>query len=138
MFVIFFTLFYAIVSYSLPMLMVQSFNHAAATGARAAVAIEPTAFSDTDSYIQDGVIPRVRQVVGSSLAWLPQTASDAVLGENNGNVDVVFDPVTGVLAVTVTYSGYQEAPMIPSLTLPGIGTVPKLPADLQGTANVTL
>lgn len=138
MFVIFFTLFYAIVSYSLPLLMVQAFNHAAASGARAAVAVEPSAFSDTDSYIQDGVIPRVRQVVGNSLDWLPQAAHSAVLGESNANVDVEFDQATGVLGVTVSYPGYRDAPLVPSLSMPGIGSVPRLPENLQGTATVTL
>ena len=91
MFVIFFSLFYAIVSYSLPLLMVQAFNHAAASGARAGVAIEPAGFADTNSYIQSGVVPRVREVVGDTLSWLPASASSTVLGNNNSNVAVNFD-----------------------------------------------
>lgn len=138
MFVIFFTLFYAIVSYSLPLLLVQAFNHAAASGARSAVAVEPDAFADTDSYIQNGVIPRVREVVGATLGWLPSSASQAVLGADNGNVQVNFNQATGVLAVTVVYPGYRESPMVPTLSLPGIGDIPKLPGDLRGTASVTL
>lgn len=138
MFVIFFTLFYAIASYSLPMLMVQAFNHAAASGARSAVAVEPSSFEDTDSYIQDGVIPRVREVIGDGLSWLPQMASEAVLGDNNSNIQVDFDQATGVLAVRVVYPGYRDAPLIPSLSIPGIGAVPRLPADLEGQASVSL
>ena len=138
MFVIFFTLFYAIVSYSLPLLMVQAFNHAAASGARAGVAIEPTEFADTNTYIQNGVVPRVREVVGDTLSWLPSAASSAVLGSNNNNVGVVFDQATGILNVTVSFPGYRNNPLIPTLTLPGIGDVPRLPEDLTGTASVTL
>ncbi len=138
MFVIFFTLFYAIVSYSLPLLMVQAFNHAAASGARAGVAIEPADFSDTTSYIQSGVIPRVREVVGDTLSWLPASANTIVLGSNNNNVNVIFDQATGLLNVTVSFPNYRENPLIPILTLPGIGDVPRLPEDLTGTASVTL
>lgn len=138
MFVIFFSLFYAIVSYSLPLLMVQAFNHAAASGARAGVAIEPAEFPDTNSYIQSGVIPRVREVVGDTLSWLPASASSTVLGSNNNNVAVNFDGATGLLNVTVSFPGYRDNPLIPTLTLPGIGDVPKLPENLTGTASVTL
>lgn len=138
MFVIFFTLFYAIVSYSLPLLMMQAFNHAAASGARSAVAVEPDAFADTDSYIQNGVIPQVRTVVGNTLGWLPASASQAVLGDGNSKVQVDFDQATGVLAVTIVYPGYRESPMVPTLSLPGIGDIPRLPEDLRGTASVTL
>lgn len=138
MFVIFFTLFYAIVSYSLPMLMVQAFNHAAASGARSAVAIEPAEFTDTNTYIQNGVTPRVRQVVGSTLSWLPASASSVVLGVNNNNVSVSFDSTTGLLDVVVRFPNYRSNPLIPTLTLPGIGDVPKLPEDLTGRASVTL
>ncbi|MGH8499010.1 MAG: TadE/TadG family type IV pilus assembly protein, partial [Methylococcales bacterium] len=44
LFIIFFAIFYGIVSYALPMLMIQAFHHAAAAGARAGVAVDPKAF----------------------------------------------------------------------------------------------
>ena len=138
LFVIFFSLFYAIVSYSMPLMMMQAFNHAAASGARAGVAVEPSAFADTNSYIQTGVIPRVRAVVGDTLSWLPASASNAVLGNDNSNVGVVFDPATGMLNVTVRFPDYRDNPMVPTLTLPGLGDIPRLPQDLTGTASVTL
>lgn len=138
MFVIFFTLFYAIVSYSLPLLMMQAFNHAAASGARSGVSVEPSEFVDTDSYIQNGVIPRIRTVVGNSLSWLPDSASQAVLGDNNSNVQVDFDQATGVLDVIIVYPGYRDSPMVPTLSLPGIGDIPRLPENLQGSASASL
>lgn len=146
MFVIFFTLFYAIVSYSLPLLMVQAFNHAAASGARAGVAIEP---SDPDcgdgaqinnAAYQSCVESRVRDVVGDTLSWLPASAGNVVLGSNNDNVAVDINEVSGALLlnVTVSFPGYRDNPLIPTLTLPGIGDVPRLPENLTGTASVTL
>lgn len=138
MFVLFFSLFYAIVSYSLPLLMVQAFNHAAASGARSALAIEPSEFDNTSQFIEQGVRPRVREVIAETLDWLPPTAKMAVLGNENNNIAIEFNETTGVLAVTVVYAGYRDAPLIPTLKLPGMGDVPRLPANLQGSASVNL
>lgn len=140
MFILFFSLFYAIVSYSLPLLMVQAFNHAAASGARSALAIDPNAdeFDNVTQYIEQGVKPRVREVIAETLDWLPPTAKTAVLGNQNNNIVIEFNESTGVLAVTVLYAGYRDAPLIPTLKLPGMGDVPRLPANLQGSASVSL
>ena len=139
MFVIFFSLFYAIVSYSLPLLMVQAFNHAAASGARAGVAVEPQTEqcgngSNLAAYTAC-VDNRVREVVGDTLAWLPASASNEVLNEN---IDIDFDEANDLLNVTVSFTGYRDNPLIPTLTLPGIGDVPRLPQDLTGSASVML
>jgi len=138
LFVIFFTLFYAIVSYSMPLLMLQAFQHAAASGARSAVAVESTEFGSTDDYIQNGVVPRVRNVVGELLNWLPTTAHEAVLGEANQNIQVVFDSASGLLTVTVSFVDYSDNPLVPILVFPGIGAVPRLPQHLIGRASVQL
>lgn len=138
MFVLFFSLFYAIVSYSLPLLMVQAFNHAAASGARSALAIEPNEFDSTSQFIEQGIKPRVREVIAETLDWLPPTAKSAVLGNQNNNISIEFNETTGVLAVSVIYAGYRDSPLIPTLKLPGMGDVPRLPANLQGSASVSL
>ena len=138
LFIIFFTLFYAIVSYSLPLLMLQSFHHAASAGARAAVAVDSTEFNDTGDYLQNGVEPRVRSVVGELLNWLPPAAQSAVLGDGNQNVQVDFVEATGILTVTVRFPNYTANPLIPILSFPGVGDVPRLPQDLIGRAAVQL
>jgi Flp pilus assembly protein TadG len=134
LFVIFFTLFYAIVSYSMPLLMMQAFHHAASSGARAAVAVDPA----TADY--EGVVEaRVRTVVGELLDWLPPAAHSAVLGEGNAKVLVQFDqPSAGMLTVTVQFLGYTSNPLIPILKFPLVGDVPKLPPDLIARAVVQL
>lgn len=138
LFIIFFSIFYGTVSYALPMAMIQAFHHAAASGARAAVAVDPDEFSSTTDYLENGVKPRVRTVVGDLLAWLPTSAKSAVLGTSNQNVQVNYDAGSDVITVTVEYSGYTSNPLMPILTLPGIGTVPRLPNDLTGTASLQL
>jgi Flp pilus assembly protein TadG len=120
LFVIFFTLFYAIVSYSLPLLMMHAFQHAASEGARSAVAVDPAEFKDTEAY-QAKVISRAQEIVGKSLDWLPQAEYI--------NVQVV--PTDGILTVTVQFD-YKTHPLIPKL-----GIVP-LPEELIGRAEVQL
>lgn len=133
MFVIFFTLFYAIVSYSMPLLMMQAFQHAASAGARAAVAVDPTA----EGYEAE-VENRVKTIVGDLLDWLPAAAHAAVLGGKDG-VKVELDkPTAGMLTVTVSFPDYTGNPLIPILKFPGIGDVPRLPKDLTARAVVQL
>ena len=138
LFIIFFSIFYGTVSYALPMAMIQAFHHAAASGARAAVAVDPNEFANTTDYLENGVKPRVRTVVGSLLSWLPSTAKTAVLGASNQNIQIDFDSGSDVVTVTVKYAGYTSNPLMPILTLPGIGDVPRLPTDLTGTASLQL
>ncbi|GBG15886.1 argininosuccinate synthase [Novimethylophilus kurashikiensis] len=136
LFLLFFTMFYALVSYGVAMMLQEGFQHAAEEGARAAIAVDPLAYSSTDAYTNNGVIPRVRSTVGTSLWWLPSKAATHALGTNNGNVQVSL--VNNQLIVKVIYSNYTSDPMLPMLTLPVIGTIPKLPANLSGAAMLEL
>lgn len=132
LFVIFFTLFYAIVSYSMPLLMMQAFQHAASSGARAAVAVDPA----KDDY-EGKVELEVRRVVGDLLNWLPPAAHSAVLEGKNG-VQVDYNQATRMLTVTVSFPNYTTTPLIPILSFPLVGDVPKLPSDLTARAAVQL
>lgn len=132
LFTLFFAIFYALVSYAITMMLQQSFTHAAAEGARAAIAVNPLAYPDTTSF-NTAVAARVRSTVDNALDWLPQKARAAVTGQNvgigwNGNI----------LTVQIKYTGYAANPMLPALNLPVIGDVPRLPADLAGSASITL
>ena len=137
LFVPMFALFYALVSYGLIMALMQGMTLAAEEGARAAIAVDRTAHADDPDYINNGVIPRVRARVGSSLEWLPETLRARVLGANNELVLVSVD-ADDVLSVTLRYSNYSDAPLIPTLQLPGIGAVPRVGEQLEAVANIQL
>ncbi|MGH8523502.1 MAG: TadE/TadG family type IV pilus assembly protein [Gammaproteobacteria bacterium] len=130
LFLLFFAVFYALVSYALPMLMMQAFHHAAMAGARAAVKVD----LDTTNY-EETVGETVRSTVGARLAWLPAQAKTVVLGAGNDNMVRVEG---GIVTVTVSYDNYAANPLMPILTLPGIGPVPRLPADLTAVASLEL
>lgn len=131
-----FALFYALASYGLIMALMQGMTLAAEEGARAAVAVDRTAFASDADYTA-GVVPVVRTQVGRSLSWLPDTLKARVLGENNALVDVQLGS-DSVLAVTVRYPNYAAAPLIPVLSLPGIGSVPRVGEHLEARANIRL
>lgn len=136
LFVLFFTLFYALVSYAIVMMLQAAFIHAAEEGARAAIAVDRLAYASTSAYENDGVKPQVRSTVGTTLAWMPEKSKANVLGTDNGLVQVTM--VGDQLTVRVVYTAYASDPVIPMLTLPFIGQIPKIPDDLAGTAVMVL
>lgn len=136
LFMLFFALFYAMVNYAMVMLMQSAFVHAAEEGARAAIAVDRLAFGNNLAYLSNGVDPKVRSVVGNALSWLPTKPKSKVLGAGNSRVQLSMNG--NQLTVSVVYSGYAADPLIPMLTLPIIGQIPKVPADLAGKAVIEL
>jgi Flp pilus assembly protein TadG len=136
LFILFFTLFYAMVNYAMVMLMQSAFAHAAEEGARAAIAVDRLAYANSMAYLSNGVDPRVRNVVGNSLNWLPAKPKTKVLGTGNSRIQLSMNG--NELTVRVVYSDYASDPLMPILTLPVIGQIPKVPTDLAGTAVIEL
>jgi Flp pilus assembly protein TadG len=130
LFIVFFALFYAIVSYAIVMMLQSAFMHAAEEGARSAIAVDRLAYSSSASYFNDGVDPQVRTTVDAALDWLPSGSKS--------KVSVEVEMPASMLSVRVVYAGYTSDPLVPILTLPFIGQVPKLPDDLAGTARINL
>lgn len=135
-FILFFTLFYAIVAYSLAMLVMQGLTQAAEEGVRAAVAVDPLAFGDDAAYV-GSVQTTARARVVNALSWLPKDAHDKVVKANQIAVDV-SGAATGprLVTVTVTYPEYATKGLVPTITLPLIGDVPRVPASLVGRASL--
>ena len=125
-FVIFFAVFYGLVSYSLPLLMMQSFNAAATEAVRRAVAIDPA----TAGY-QTVVQNLAASTVASQLTWMP-----TALAFDASNVSATY--VGKILTVTITYPQAKLTSVLPVLVLPIIGQVPNLPANLIATASLQL
>jgi hypothetical protein len=94
------------------------------------------AYANNQAYLGNGVDPRVRSVVGDALNWLPAKPKDKVLGAGTSQVQLTMNG--SQLTVRVVYSGYANDPLIPMLTLPIIGQIPKVPTDLAGTAVIEL
>ncbi|MFD2643689.1 TadE/TadG family type IV pilus assembly protein [Pseudomonas japonica] len=127
-FVMFFAVFYGLLSYGLPMLMVQSFNQASSEAVRRCVALDP----NSATWNAD-VKNLARQTLEQQLAWLPgslafQFSSDATVNLSSGNL----------LTVSIHYSKSKLTSTLPVLVLPGLGEVPKLPATLGTQTSLQL
>lgn len=135
-FVLFFAVLYGLLGYCVPLLMLQAFNDAAAAGARVAVSVNPQAAGGYNAALKAAVDSAVTQ----RLSWMPTSWRNGCYGGQ-----FMDTPVTETISgrdytrvrVCVSYP-YATSPIVPLLTLPAIGTVPRLPDVLSGTASVLL
>ncbi|MGE8325936.1 TadE/TadG family type IV pilus assembly protein [Pseudomonas urmiensis] len=125
-FMVFFAVFYGLVSYALPMLMLQSFNQASSEAVRRCVALDPATAN-----FQAQAQTLARQVVAQQLAWMPKSLA---FQANDTQVSLVND----LLTVTITYPKQRLTAVVPVLVLPVIGEVPRLPAQLKAQASLQL
>jgi len=127
---IFFAVFYGLISYSLPLLMLQSFNQAAAEGVRQAMSVDPVA---AGSAYTNQVTTLAKTTALKQLQWIPnsfQFTDDLVTATYAG---------TGTtLKVTIKYPSSRLYSVFPALVLPVIGTVPNLPANLLVSSSLQL
>jgi Flp pilus assembly protein TadG len=124
-FVLFFAVFYGIVSYSLPLLLMQSFNQSTAEAVRRSVAVDPNA---------PGYAALVQSTAAAELArqltWIPAALNF------NAATDTTITFVGGVLKVQISYPASKLNRVMPFLVLPGIGSVPSLPATLSASSSL--
>jgi Flp pilus assembly protein TadG len=135
-----FALFYAVVGYGLTMTLIESMTNAASEGSRVALAVDwqNACPPPTDSTcIQAAVTDVVRDSVGEQLAWLPPTMKTAVLGADNGNVQVLIEEGS-TLVVVLEHPDFANNGFVPVIQLPLLGNVPAVPAVLTVEARVSL
>jgi Flp pilus assembly protein TadG len=147
LFTIFFGVFYAILSYAFVTLLLQGLIQAAAEGARGAVRVDRTAFVSEAQY-KTACETLAKDAVVTALSWLPAAVRTQIEGSNGITYEWVDKnvPVTtgngsesvGTLTLTVrvTYANYAARPLLPLLTLPGLGTIPNVPTNLVGTSTL--
>ena len=126
-FVIFFAVFYGLVSYSLPLLMMQSFNAATSEAVRRSVALSP-GIANYNSLIRT----QAEGVLVSQLQWMPSSLAF------NLTTDATVSYNAGVLTVRIHYPKSKLTQVLPSLTLPIIGEIPRLPTNLTAEASLKL
>lgn len=124
-FIIFFAVFYGLVSYSLPLLLMQSFNQSTAEAVRRSVALDPGTVNYDTAVTNIATTELTRQ-----LAWIP-----AALNFNVAT-DASATYIGGVLTVTINYPTSKLNQVLPFLVLPGIGSVPDLPATLTARSSL--
>ena len=125
-FIIFFAVFYGLVSYSLPLVMMQSFNQATAEAVRRSVAVDP----DTPNY-STVVINTANATLTQQLSWIPPVFNLVVGVDTSSQYSA-----TGLLTVRVDYPVSKLNQIMPVLVLPGVGAVPSLPSHLTATSSL--
>ncbi|MGB3127248.1 MAG: TadE family protein [Pseudomonas sp.] len=124
-FVIFFAVFYGMVSYSLPLLLLQSFNQATAEAVRQSVGLDPTMPGYTAA-----VQSTAKLAITQRLSWIP----NAYKFDAATQVTATF--TGGLLSVAINYPTANLQAVMPFIILPGIGTVPRLPTTLQAQSSL--
>lgn len=123
-FVLAFTVFYAMVSYAFPFLMLQTFNSASAQAVRAAVKADPES-DDFETRAETLAMTEANRQLG----YLPPMI--------RSRVNVTAGVVEGTrVTVRIEYPDYNTNPVIPVITLPLVGQVPKVPDMLAAEASL--
>ncbi|EPJ93726.1 TadE/TadG family type IV pilus assembly protein [Pseudomonas psychrophila] len=125
-FVIFFAVLYGVLSYSLPLLLVQSFNNATSEAVRRSMAVDPTA-ANYGSAVQTLAV----SVLNDKLSWVPSAVRGSVVPT------ATYNDTTKVLTASVTLPSKELSAIMPVLKLGSI-TVPDLPANLTATSSAQL
>ena len=123
-FVIFFAVLYGVLSYSLPLLLMQSFNNATAEAVRRSVAVDPTLAAAAYKTAVESV---AQGVLDDKLRWVPKAVAPSLVKT------VLYD--AGVLTVTVELKSDKLAALMPVLKL-GTISVPQLPTTLTAQSSM--
>lgn len=151
MFMVFFMVFYGLVSYSFVMLVQQGLSQAAAQGARAALRVDPLSFTAPgfSAQAQNMAKAEALAAVTSALSWAPQkvmahlqdpaaitvSLTPQTVALNTGGSAPPQLVTTTVITVKVRYLGYATDPVIPALSIGGLA-FPSLPTNLVGSATL--
>jgi len=129
-----FALFWAIVSYTFPLILLQVMNRAVGESVRVVSSVPTDQSVNTyTSAAQTAVVNELDR----QLAWLPARWTTPLKPYVNGVtlVQVSSSPVTYELTVKLNYANYASNPIVPSMSLPGVGSIPKLPTNLTAQAK---
>lgn len=127
-FVVFFAVLYGVISYSLPLLVMQGFHQSTAEAVRRSVAVDPTL---APALYKQTVEQRAKDVMVEQLSWLPASLKPPTL-----KTTAVYDATAGVLTVTVSLPATAIKAIMPMLILPGNITVPNLPTTLTSQSSL--
>jgi Flp pilus assembly protein TadG len=123
---IFFAVFYGLISYSLPLLLMQSFNQATAEAVRQSMSVDPVT---AGTAYATQLTKSAKDTVVNQLSWIPasfQFSSDYISSTYTGTT----------LTVAISYPTSNLYSVFPALVIPGVGTVPSLPASLTARSSL--
>ena len=126
-FVIFFAVLYGVLSYSLPLLLVQSFNNATAEAVRRSMAVDPEPKATYKSKVEE----LAKSVLNEKLTWVPTAVKSSLVPA------ATYNATTKVLTASVSLPATALTSIMPVLKL-GTITVPNLPTILKAESSVQI
>lgn len=130
-----FFVFWGIVSYTFPLLVLQTMNRAVSEATRVAAEVNPlqTEFVTIATAAASAELTQ-------QIAWLPAgwrtPITQSVTFEANPQCSLARPNC--LLVVQLTYPNYLTNPIVPIITLPGLGPVPRVPNNLTARATLLL
>jgi len=133
-FTLIFGIFWALVSYTMPLILLQAMNRAASEGARVAATVP----ASTQNY-DTAVVNQATDEMGRQMAWIAgwtagMTTSASFIADGNCPVS----RPSCVLQAELRINNYSSVARIKPFNLPGLGQFPALPTNLVATARVIL
>jgi Flp pilus assembly protein TadG len=132
LFPLLFLMLYATVVYGYLYVLQNALTHTAQGAAEAAITV-PTNRPD----YQQAMRVRVQQYAKQSLSWLSADQRQRVLGSGGERVRVDFQTIDGVPVLRVSLRLPVEG-LFPRISLPAVGSIPPLPAQLQAQATARM
>lgn len=135
-FTLVFGVFWALVSYTIPLILLQAMNRASAEGARVAATVPASTPSYDTAVTTQAVAEMNRQMV-----WLVNWTTGSGLTTTATFVTDAACPVSRpscVLQTQLRINNYSSVARIKPLNLPGLGQIPELPQNLAATSRVIL
>lgn len=135
-FTLVFGVFWALVSYTIPLILLQAMNRACAEGARVAATV-PASTPDYDT----AVTVQATDEMNRQMLWLLGWTNGSGLTTTASFVTDAACPVSRpscVLQTQLRINNYNTVARIKPLNLPGFGQVPALPQNLTATSRVII
>jgi len=135
-FPVFFLILYGMLHYGIVFVVSYGMTSAANDAARAAIQVSP----EEEDYASL-VVTRARAAAVARLDWLNSAQKAIVLGTGGERVVVSLqsDATLGaVVEIGISYPDYATQPILPVVTLPGLGAIPPVPEQLSARAVLQL
>lgn len=140
-FALLFGIFWAVISYAMPFFLYQTMNYAATDAARHVLRVAPEA-DETSPMLTKLASDRVNATLSGMLpsAFRARVAEPVV---NVQPVSIILPSGQPMalreLVVSVRLRApYNASPLVPQLTLPGVGRIPDIPGDLRTEARIRM
>ncbi len=132
-FTLVFGVFWALMSYTIPLILLQAMNRAVGEGARVGAAI-PSATTDYPAVVTSQAEAEMDRQMLWLIRWTPGLLSTATF-IHDANCP---SEAPCVLETELRLNDYNRVARLKPLNLPVLGQVPRLPANLVATTRVML